>query len=487
MPFRDLRAFCAALESRRLLHRVPTPVSAELEIAEVADRVAGRGGPALLFERVEGFDAPVLINAFGTAERAALALGAAQLDDLQDRLPELFGLARGGGGIGAVLRAVGDVAQLGRVAPRRVASSRGRPVASQQVVVEQPSLEVLPAPRLWPEDGGRTLTLPLVLTRDPVTGRRHVGSGRVQLYDARTAGIPLTALPSSVLCGPDDILPGGRAPVVLVLGADPAALLAGRVPLPADLDPLLFAGFLRRAPVDLAPARTVEIDVPIVAEYVLEGYVVPGERRPYGPFGERTGHYSEPADAAVFHLTGLTHRRDPLFPATASGRSAVDDLWLAKAAERLFLPFVRLLQPEIVDLTAPVEGGFANVLLVSIRQSYPGQAQKVIAGLYGTMPTLLAKAIVVVDADADLNDLAGCARRVALNVDWRRDLVVLDGPLDPLDHAAPRRAVGAKVGVDATRKVGDERHPRPWPREVAMAEEIRKMVDRKWPSYGIPL
>jgi 4-hydroxy-3-polyprenylbenzoate decarboxylase len=272
-----------------------------------------------------------------------------------------------------------------------------------------------------------------------------------------------------------------------VLGADPAALLAGRVPLPSDLDPLLVAGFLRRAPIDLAPARTVELDVPIVAEYVLEGYVEPGERRPYGPFGERTGHYSEPAEAAVFHLTGLTHRRDPLFPATASGRAAIDELWLAKAAERLFLPFLRLLQPEVVDISAPVEGGFANLLLVSIRQSYPGQAQKVIAGLYGVMPTLLAKTIVVFDADADLNDLAGCARRVALNVDWRRDLVVLDGPLDPLDHAAPRRAVGAKIGIDATRKVGDERHPRPWPKEVRMRPEVKGLVDRKWPSYGIPL
>jgi 4-hydroxy-3-polyprenylbenzoate decarboxylase len=276
-------------------------------------------------------------------------------------------------------------------------------------------------------------------------------------------------------------------PVALVLGADPAALLAGRVPLPSDLDPLLFAGFLRRAPVDLAPAKTVELDVPIVAEYVLEGYVTPGERRPYGPFGERTGHYGEPAEAAVFHLTGLTHRRDPLFPATASGRAAIDELWLAKAAERLFMPFVRLLQPEVVDLSAPVEGGFANLLLVSIRQSYPGQAQKVIAGLYGVMPTLLAKAIVVFDADADLSDLAGCARRVALNVDWRRDLIVLDGPIDPLDHSAPRRQVGAKIGIDATRKLVDERHPRPWPREVAMSPEVRALVDRKWAAYGIPL
>jgi len=476
-----LRGLCAALEARGLLRRIPTPVSPELEIAEVADRVAHRGGPALLFERVEGYDAPVLVGAFGSAERAALAFGVEKLDDLRERLPDLFGIAQGGGGIGAVLRAVGDVAQLGRVAPRRVAR-RGRPAPSQQVVEERPSFDALPALRAWPEDAGRSLTLPLLLGRDAARGR-HVGSGRVQLYDERTAGVPLAALPASFA----HALPNERVPLAIVLGADPAALLAGLVPLPADLDPLLFAGFLRRAPVEMVPARTVELEVPTAAEYVLEGYLLPGERRAYGPFGERTGHYGPVEEAAVFHLTGLTRRRDPVFPAAIPGRAARDELWLGKAAERLLVPFVRLLHPEVVDLSAPVEGGFQNVLLVAIRQSYPGQAHKVIAGLFGLMPTLLAKAIVVVDADQPLGDLAGCARRVAQNVDWRRDVLVVDGPLDRLDHAAPRRQVGAKIGIDATRKLDDERHPRGWPRELAMAPEVRELVDRKWASYGIPL
>ncbi|HEY3111720.1 MAG TPA: UbiD family decarboxylase [Chloroflexota bacterium] len=471
MAFRDLRAFCAHLEGRGRLHRVPTPVSAELELAEVAARAAGCGGPALLFERVEGHAAPVLVGAFAGPERAAWALGAEELEGLTGRLEEVLGVARGGvaGGIGSRLRSLGELAGMRAIAPRRV--ERG---ACQEVVEPRPALETLPAPRHWPGDGGRTIALPLLVSRDRAAGRRVVATGRLQIHDDATTSWPVRPAPRE------------RTPAAVVIGGDPTTIFAATAPLPTELDPLLFAGFLRRAPVDVVRCRTIDLEVPAAAEYVLEGHVEPEQPRPAGPFGERTGYYAPAAEAPTFRVSCVTRRRAPIYLDSLPGRQG-DELWLGKAAERLTLPFVRLMQPEVVDLNAPAEGSFRSVLLVSIRKQYPGQAQKVIAGLFGLMPTLLARAIVVVDHDVDVRDLAACAWRTSANVDWRRDVMVLDGPLDPLDHAAPGVGVGAKIGIDATRKLDDERHPREWPAEVEMSAEVRALVDRKWGSYGIPL
>lgn len=467
MAFRDLRAFCAHLEAKGALRRVPTPVSADLELAEVADRVARRGGPALLFEQVEGFDAPVLVGAFAAADRAAWALGAEELSGLARRFEELLGLARGGvaGGFGDKLKAFGELASLRRIAPRRVEKG-----ACQEVSLRVPSLDVLPIPRHWPADGGRTVTLPLLVQAGP-GGRRVVGTGRMQVHDARTLSWPLALPPGTA-----------RVPAAVAIGGDTAALFAAGAPLPAELDPLLFAGFLRRAPVDVVRCRSCALDVPAAAEYVLEGSVLADDRRPAGPFGERTGYYAPAAELPTFHVTTITRRREPLYLTSLPGRGG-DDTYLARAAERLTLPFVQLLQPEIVDIAMPAEG----LVLVAIRKEYPGQPQKVIAGLLGLMPTMLARAVLVFDHDVELTDAAACAWRAAANVDWRRDVLVMDGPLGALEHAAPRPGVGAKIGIDATRKQEDARHPRPWPADVTMAPEVRALVDRKWASYGIPL
>jgi 4-hydroxy-3-polyprenylbenzoate decarboxylase len=482
VAYRDLRAFCAALEGRGQLHRVPTPVSAELEIAEVADRLARRGGPALLFEQVEGHDAPVLVNLFAGPERAALALDADDLGALATRLEELLGMARGGlGGFAEKLRALGGLAGIRQVAPRRV--DKG---ACQEVVETAPTLDRIPILRCWPGDAGRFLTFPLLVTRDAATGRRQMSTARLQVHDGRTTSWVMGD--GSWVMGAQPLTPNTQhpTPAAIVLGAEPATLFAATAPLPTELDPLLFAGFLRRAPVDVVRCRTNDLEVPASAEYVLEGYVDQDDRRPAGPIGERTGYYTPAAELPTFHLTAITRRRQPMYLASVPTRGG-DELWLAKAAERLTLPFVRLVQPEIVDLNAPTEGGFRNLLIVSIRKEYPGQPQKVIAGLFGLMPTLLAKAILVVDHEVDVRDLAACSWRASQNVDWRRDVLVVDGPLDALDHASPRRSVGAKIGIDATRKLDDERHPRQWPADVRSDPETSAAVDRKWAAYGIPL
>jgi 4-hydroxy-3-polyprenylbenzoate decarboxylase len=432
---RDLRRLCALLEARGQLHRIPTPVSAEGEIAEVADRVARRGGGALLFERVEGRTGAVLVDAFGGAERVAAALGAERLEQIGERLGGMVGLARAAlaGGVGERLKALGGLAQVGQTAPRRVERA-----PCQQVVEASPSLEAVPVPTR--ADGCRALGHALLVTRDPSTGARRVAGVRPEVVDERRIRLGAST--------------DGTGPAAVVLGADPATIFASRVPLPSDVEPLLLAGFLRRAPVELVAGRRADVEVPAQAEWVLEGHRADG----------------------LFEVDTLTHRREPLLPWSGSGR---DERWLARAGERLFLPLVRLIHPEVVDLAAPTEDGFRGLVLVAVEKEYAGQPQKVIAGLFGMTPTMLARAIVVLDGTVRLDDPAACAAAVVKNVDWRRDLLVLDGPLDDLGAAG---RVGPKLGVDATAKA--ERPARP--RDGAAAG-VAALVDRKWAAYGIPL
>jgi 4-hydroxy-3-polyprenylbenzoate decarboxylase len=415
---RDVRQLCAQLESRGWLHRVPTPVSGDGEVAEVATRAARRGGPALLFEQVEGKRGALLVDAFGSEERVALALGVGRVEELGERLGGVVGAARAAlaGGVGDRLKALGGLAQVRQVSPRRVErAASGR--------IEARSLEELPVP------SGRPIESAVLFE----------GGER-----ARAVGLEITAERCLRVLGPATAHESGAAPARIALGADPATVFAASIPLPHDLDPLLLAGFLRRAPVE-----TVD-GVPAQAEWLIEGRL----------------------RADAFEVSRITGRRDPVLPWSTPGR---EQRWLTRAAERLFLPLVRLVHAEVVDIAAPVEGGFRGLVLASIRKEYPGQPQKVIAGLLGMMPTMQARAVIVLDEDVPLDDPAACAAAVARHVDWRRDVMVLDGPV----HGG----VATKLGVDATTKRGDA----PRPPNGQHAAEVAALVDRKWPSYGIPL
>lgn len=457
-----------------MLHRVPTPVSATHELVEIAARVAARQGPALLFENVEEYAVPVVVNLFGTAERTALALGADRLDDLRTRVDDLLAIARGGllGGVGGRLRALGGVAQLGRLMPRQA----DRP-ACQQIVDRDATLDALPILRRSPSAAGPSISLPLIVARDQRTGQHHLTSGRLPRQGARRLGLPRAAPGTAA----------GRQPVAIALGVDPGSLLAGLASVPGELDPYFLAGVARGQAVELARCVTSDLLVPAAAEIVLEGEIDHDELIVGGPVGQSDAASARPTESAAFTLTCLTRRRDPLYVATIGEQHGSDDVWLGKAVERLSLPFIRLMQPEIVDLNAPIDGALRNLLLVSIRKEYPGQAQKVIAGLFGQSPTWTTRAIVVFDADVDVQDVASCAWRVAHHVDWRRDLIVIDGPIAPLDRAAPAASVGAKIGIDATRKPDGASRPLARPVDLQSVDEIRALVDRKWPSYGIPL
>jgi 4-hydroxy-3-polyprenylbenzoate decarboxylase len=483
VAFDDLREFVAHLEKHGQLRRVRARVSRDLEIAEITDRVSkGRGesNQALLFEQVEGFDVPVLINAFGSPERMAAALGVEHLSDLSARVAKLLDL-RMPGSFFDKLRKLGDLFDVAKAGPKRVRSA-----PCQEVVeTDQPSLASLPILRCWPGDAGRYITLPLVFTRDPITGARNVGMYRLQVHDERTLGMHWQTHKGSAEHERVAQEQGKPMEVAIALGGDPVSIYSGSAPLPPGIDEMVFAGWLRGSGVPMVACKTVDLEVPAEAEIVLEGHVDPAERRLEGPFGDHTGYYSLAREYPVFHLKAITRRKQPIYPTTIVGRPPQEDYWLGKATERIFLPIIRLLLPEVVDMNMPAEGVFHNLVIVSIKKRYPGQARKVMYALWGLGLMMLAKNIIVVSEHVDVHNLSEVAWRATGNIDPTRDLLIVDGPSDDLDHASVRHRFGGKMGIDATEKSDMDAIGQPWPEEIVMSDDIRALVTRRWQEYGL--
>ncbi len=484
MAFDDLRDFIAHLESKGQLRRITAPVSRDLEITEITDRVVK--GPAeknvaLLFERVEGFDIPVLMNSFGSAQRMAWALGAEELDEVGARVGKLLDLKMPGSFFDK-LKKLGDLFDLAKAGPKTVRSA-----PCQEVVETQnPSLKSLPILKCWPGDAGHYITLPLVFTRDPEKGQRNVGMYRLQLFDDRTLGMHWQTHKGSAEHHREaERTRKETMEVAIALGGDPATIYTGSAPLPPGIDEIVFAGWLRGSGVPMARCKTIDLEVPANAEVILEGYVDPKDRRREGPFGDHTGYYSLAHDYPVFHLTAVTHRKNPIYPSIVVGRPPAEDYWLGKATERIFLPIIRLLLPEVVDMNLPAEGIFHNLVIVSIKKRYPGQARKVMYALWGLGLMMLAKNIVVVSENVNVHDLSEVAWRATGNIDPKRDLVIVEGPMDDLDHAALRHRYGGKLGIDATEKGPLDDVRQEWPEEIVMSEEIRRLVTRRWKEYGL--
>lgn len=481
MAYKDLRAFIDVLEQRGLLKRITAEVDAELEITEISDRVVKAGGPALLFENVKGYGMPVLTNAFGTLEHMRLALEVEDLDQIGAELMNLIQPPELPGTILEKLKVIPKLAQLNSFLPKNVRTGPCKEVINK----ENPSLAKLPVLTCWPGDGGPFITLPLVFTKDPVSGKRNVGMYRMQVFDGCATGmhwhIHKDGAEHFRRLPPEE----RRMPVAVALGADPAAIYAATAPLPPGVDEMLLAGFLRKEPVEMVRCETVDLEVPARAEIILEGYVDPTETRLEGPFGDHTGYYSLADEYPVFHLTCMTHRKNPIYPATIVGRPPMEDAYLGKATERIFLPLAKMMLPELVDMNMPPEGVFHNCVIVSIKKSYPGQAKKVMCSLWGMGLMMMAKLIIVVDHNVDVQDVSGVMWRVFNNIDPRRDVMMVDGPLDALDHSSPVPHYGSKMGVDATRKWPAEGHNREWPEDIEMSPEIKRLVDGKWTSYGL--
>ncbi|HOJ21536.1 MAG TPA: menaquinone biosynthesis decarboxylase [Armatimonadota bacterium] len=480
MAYRDLKEFVKILRERGELKEIQTEVDPHLEITEITDRVVKRQGPALLFTNVKGHRWPVLTNAFGTMERMALALGAESIDALAAEIAELLEPR-----VPATL--VGKLQMLPRL--KVLADMAARTVASgpcQEVVItDSPSLDLLPIIQCWPLDGGPYITLPVVITKHPERGTRNVGMYRLQKFDARTLGMHWQRHKGGAEHYRVAEALGRRLEVAIALGPDPAVTYAATAPLPDEMDELMLAGYLRKRPVELVKCRTIDLEVPANAQIVLEGYVEPGERRREGPFGDHTGFYSLADDYPVFHLTAITHQRDPIYPTTVVGVPPMEDGPIGKATERLFLPLIRKTVPEIVDLNLPVEGAFHNLAIVSIEKRYPGHARKVMHAIWGLGQLMTTKIVVVVDKECNVHDIGEVIWRVGANLDPRRDVVLSEGPTDVLDHASQMPDWGGKLGLDATRKWPEEGHTREWPPEIVMSPEVKARVDAIWPELGL--
>ena len=485
MAFRDLREFIAELERRGLLRRIQTEVDAELEITEITDRVSkaeGAKNVALLFENVKGYSTPVLMNAFGSMERMAIAFGVEKVDDVAEEIRELLRLPY------ISLSHKMDVLSILPLDKRAINFPKYVKNAPCQEVIERdhPSLDDIPILKCWPQDGGQFITLPLVFTKNPATGKRNVGMYRLQKYDAQTTGMHWHIHKNGAENYRDAKEKGlTRLEAAVAIGTDPVLTYAATAPLPRDIDEMVFAGFLRHKSVELTKCVTVDLEVPAMSEFVLEGYVDVDEKRREGPFGDHTGYYSLADDYPVFHITCITHRKNPIYPATVVGKPPMEDCYIAKATERIFLPILQQMIPEIVDINLPLTGVFHNCAMVSIKKSYPQQAKKVMQAIWGMGQMMFTKMIIVVDAHVDVQDEKEVWWRVFNNIDARQDLVLVDGPLDVLDHSSPMAKWGTKLGIDATKSWPEEGHTREWPDEITMTEEIKRRVDAKWKELGL--
>jgi 4-hydroxy-3-polyprenylbenzoate decarboxylase len=478
MPFESLRSFVDTLRKTGELHVVSAAVDPRLEISEITDRVVKAGGPALLFTNVEGSAFPVLTNQFGTHRRMAMAFDAGDLDEVAARVRTLIDVTPPGSSLVDKLRGLARLRPFANASPAVV--RRG---SVQDVIVDEPDLGKLPVLTTWPLDAGPFITLPLVITKDPTSGRVNVGMYRMQVYSARETGMHWQRHKHGRAHAQAS---GSQIPVAVAIGTDPVLTYAASAPLPPALDEFAFAGLLRGKPVELVRAKTLDLLVPAHAEFVLEGYVDNQDLRVEGPFGDHTGVYS-PADRyPTFHVRCITHRRDPIYPATVVGKPPMEDAWLGKATERIFLPLLQLVLPEVCDMNLPVEGGFHNLAIVSIKKSYPGQAKKVMSALWGLgHMMMLTRVLVVVDHDVDVQDVREVAWFVLNNLAPERDVVMMPGPVDDLDHGSYEIAYGTKIGVDATRKDVSEGYVRPWPPDMVMDAATRARVTERWRSYGL--
>ncbi|MGE5644237.1 MAG: menaquinone biosynthesis decarboxylase [Acidobacteriota bacterium] len=481
MPFTDLRDFIRALEKAGELERIPFEVDPVLEITEFADRSVKRGGPALLFEKPKGSNIPVLINAFASMRRMEIALEVESIDEVAGRISAFLEMQKPEGLIGK-LKMLPKLAEIGSFFPKVVSSG-----PCQEVVRDEFSLFEYPILQCWPQDGGRFVTLPLVFSRNPDTGKRNCGMYRMQVFDERTTGMHWQTHKQGAEHYRRLLAEGTRKrmDVAVAIGADPAVMFSAVLPLPPDLDEMLFAGFLRGRPVEMVKCRTCDLEVPAEAEIVLEGYVELGELRTEGPFGDHTGYYSLADEYPVFHVTCVTQRKKPVYAATIVGPPPMEDYFMGKAIERIFLPLMRLQLPEIRDVAMPAEGVFHNLMLVSMRKSYPGHARKVMHAIWGMGQAMFSKCIVVVDEDVNVQDVREVAWRALNNIDPERDIEFSMGPVDSLDHASRLPNYGSKMGIDATRKGPGEGFTRPWPDVIRMSPEVVARVDQLWKKAGL--
>lgn len=504
MAYSSFAEFIAALDRAGELRRISVPIATELEMTEIADREMKRpgGGQALLFEKPtingEISPFPVAINTMGSWKRMAMSMGAESVDAVAAEMGSLM-KAKPPTSMREAVKLFSTGIELRHARPKTVRSGPSKDVihrfdtpptrtepwpAAPEVAalssfnLQPPSLLNLPILRCWPLDGGRFITLPCVVTRDPDTGERNLGMYRIQIYDERTTGLHWQLQKVAARHGRRYYETGERMPVAIFIGGDPMFPFAATAPLPDGLDEFLLAGYLRRKSVELVKCETNDLEVPANADFVIEGYVDPREPlRAEGPFGDHTGYYTLPEPYPVFHITAITHRKDAVYPATIVGIPPMEDFYIGAASVKLFLPIFQMNFPEIVDIALPAEGTFHNLVFVSIKKTYPMQAYKIMHGLWGMGQMMFTKYIVVVDADVNVHNTSEVLFHLFANTDPQRDSLFTKGPSDVLDHATSEIASGSKLGIDATKKLPGEGFKRAWPPLIKMDESVRRKID----------
>jgi 4-hydroxy-3-polyprenylbenzoate decarboxylase len=497
MAFDSFRDFITALDRAGELKRISQPIATELEITEVADREmkSPNGGKALLFEQptINGRPSafPVAINTLGSHKRMAMSMGAESVDEVAADLGALM-KAKPPTGFKEAIKLLSLALDLRHAKPKIVSDGACKeiihkyeaPAAAQSwpaladwrkgASSTPPTLANLPILKCWPLDGGRFITLPCVVTKDPDTGERNVGMYRIQIYDDRTTGMHWQLQKVGARHGRRYYENGKRMPVSIFIGGDPMFPFAATAPLPDGLDEFLLAGYLRKKSVELVKCETNDLEVPANSDFVIEGYVDPAEPlREEGPFGDHTGYYTLPEPYPVFHVTAVTHRKDAIYPATIVGIPPMEDFYIGGASVKLFLPIFKMNFPEIVDIALPAEGVFHNLVFVSIKKTYPMQAYKIMHGLWGMGQMMFSKYIVVVDDDVDVHNTSDVLFRLCANTDPQRDSIFTKGPSDVLDHATSEMAMGSKLGIDATKKLAGEGFKRIWPPIIKMDEAVK--------------
>ncbi|HEY4742945.1 MAG TPA: menaquinone biosynthesis decarboxylase [Candidatus Acidoferrales bacterium] len=482
MAYRDLRDFISRLDKEGELRRISVEVDPVLEITEITDRVSKSNGPALLFEKPKGSKYPLLINSVGSARRMNLALEVDDLNEVAERIRSFLNL-QSPQGLFDKLKMLPKLAELGSFFPKSVKSGPCKEVIKK----DDFSLLDFPILKCWPQDGGRFITWPMVITKNPETGKRNVGCYRMQIFDERTTGMHWQTQKHGAehYRSARTRSSTGKLDVAVAIGSDPATALAGILPVPPDLDEFMFSGFLRREPVEMVACETVDLEVPANSEIVLEGDVDLGELRTEGPFGDHTGFYSLEGKYPAFHVKCITHRKDPIYLTTIVGPPPQEDYWMGHAIERVFLPVMKMQFPEIADVTMPAEGIFQNLMIVAIRKSYPGHARKIMSAIWSLGQAMFTKVVVVVDHDVDIHNSREVVWKALCAIDPERDVEFVLGPVDTLDHAARMQDYGSKMGIDATRKWASEGYSGRWPDEIRMDDATKQKVSEMWSRLGI--
>ncbi len=475
---KNLREYIKLLEEAGELKRITQEVDSNLEITEIADRMVKRNGPALLFENIKGYSIPILINAFGSLKRIAIALEVKDIEEVSKRIEDILNLKPPEGLIGTFSSLINIINELKDAKTKLVKKAS----CKEEIHMKDASLEEFPIMKCWPKDGGKFITFPLVFTKDPETGIYNCGVYRMQVYDEKTTGMHWHIHHHGAKHFLKYQKLNKTMEVAVAVGAPPAAILAAVSPLPDDFYEMTFASFIQKKSIEMVKAETVDLEVPAEAEIILEGYIDPNEKRMEGPFGDHTGFYSLEDLYPVFHIACITHRKNPIYHSIIVGRPPTEDCFIGKAIERIFLPLIKKQYPEIVDINMPFEGVFHNLMIVSIRKRYPGQARKIMNAIWSLGQAMFTKVIIIVDEWVNVHNLSEVAW-VALNyIEPERDIQFMKGPVETLEHATDIPFYGSKIGIDATEKIPEEGFKRKWPERIIMDDSVKQKIDKLWDS-----